>query len=64
MAIDPLAGAGPTVSLDVAADCLGIGKSLAYQLLKRGEFPVRVLRIGRRNRVPTADLRALLGIAS
>jgi len=60
--LDSLADAGPTVTVDVAAQCLGIGRSLAYQLLKRGEFPVRVLKVGNRNRIPTADLRTLLGI--
>ncbi len=55
--------AGPTVSLDVAAAALGIGRSLAYQLVKRGQFPVRILKLGNRNRVATAELLCLLGMS-
>lgn len=39
---------------------LGIGRSLAYELAKRGEFPVRVLRIGRLYRVSQSELDAYL----
>lgn len=55
-----LAEAGPTISAEQAFKFLGISRSLGYQLLKRGEFPVRVLRLGTRNRIPTADLMRLL----
>jgi len=40
--------------------CLGRGKS--YELARRGEFPVPVLRLGAEYRVPTAALLQLLGI--
>jgi hypothetical protein len=55
-----LAAAGATVDVVRAGRALGIGRSLTYELLRRGEFPVRVLRLGSRVRVPTADLIALL----
>lgn len=55
-----LASAGATVDVVMAGRALGIGRSLTYELLRRGEFPVRVLRLGSRVRVPTADLIALL----
>lgn len=58
--IAELARAGATVDIVKAGRALGIGRSLAYDLLRRGEFPVRVLRLGSRVRVPTADLIALL----
>ncbi len=54
-----LAEAGPTVSLAEAAQVLGIGRATAYALAKRGEFPTRVVALGRCRRVPTSDLRAL-----
>ena len=38
--------------------------STAYALAQKGEFPVRVVRIGSRYVVPTADLRALLGMGA
>lgn len=53
------------VSFDlmVAARALGIGRTLAYSLAKRGQFPVRVLRLGNRYRVTRADLLRVLGVA-
>lgn len=45
-----------------AGRALGLGRSTTYELITRGEFPVRVLRLGRQYRVATADLLALLGI--
>lgn len=57
-----LARAAPTTDLPTAGRALGIGGNLAYELNTRGEFPVRVLRLGRKLRVPVADLLAYLGI--
>ena len=50
-----------TVTIEEAAMALGIGRSLAYDLTRRGEFPCRVLRLGRLLKVPVADLERLLG---
>ena len=52
----------PTVDIEEAARLLGCGRSLAYELARRGEFPCRVLRLGRRYVVPSADLLRLLGM--
>lgn len=41
---------------------LGIGRTASYELQARGEFPVTVLRLGNKFRVPTAELHALLGV--
>lgn len=49
-----------TVDVVIAAAAFGIGRTHAYELVKRNEFPVRVIRIGRRLRVVTADLLALV----
>ena len=51
----------PTIDVETAAAILGIGRTLAYQLAKQDRFPCRVLRIGRRYLVPTAELVRLLG---
>lgn len=51
-----------SVDLMVAARALGIGRSLAYDMAKRGRFPVRVLRLGNRYRVTRADLLRVLGV--
>jgi predicted DNA-binding transcriptional regulator AlpA len=52
--------AGHTVSVPEAARALGISSWLAYELIKRGEFPVPTLRLGARHRVPTELLRRVL----
>lgn len=44
-----------------AAQVLGIGRTTTYELIKRGEFPVRVLHLGKKSRVSRADLLAYLG---
>ena len=52
---------GVTTNLETAADILGIGRTLAYELIKNDQFPVRVLRLGRRVLVPVPELLQLLG---
>lgn len=52
----------PTVDLMTAAQALGLGRTKAYELAKRGEFPCRVIRVGDTYRIPTAGLLRLLGI--
>jgi excisionase family DNA binding protein len=56
-----LADLPPVIDMyPTAAEMLGIGRSTAYELTRRGEFPVPVLRVGHRLRVVTAHLRELL----
>jgi hypothetical protein len=50
-----------TTDVATAGAILDIGRSKAYELAKSGEFPVTVLRIGRRYLVPTSAILALLG---
>jgi len=52
----------PTLTIDEARSWLRLGRSTAYDLAARGEFPCPVIRVGSGYRVPTAGLRALLGI--
>jgi predicted DNA-binding transcriptional regulator AlpA len=53
----------PTVPLwPDAAGALGLSRTAAYELVRRGELPVRTLRLGRLIRVPTAELLTVLGI--
>jgi hypothetical protein len=62
MTNDELRALPATVSLTTAARALGCGRTLAYDLARRGQFPCRVLHLGRRYRVPTADLLHALGL--
>lgn len=53
----------PTTDLATAAAVLGIGRSTAYTLAAAGDFPCKVIRIGTRYRVVTADLQRLFAVA-
>ena len=52
------------VSFDivVAGRAYDMGRTKAYELAKRGEFPCRVLKIGNSYRVTRADLLRSLGL--
>lgn len=56
--------ASPTVSFGVACVALGIGLTAGREALRRGDYPVRVVRVGRCLRVPSADLARLLGVGA
>jgi excisionase family DNA binding protein len=47
-----------TMSVDEASEALGISRSLAYELVRRGEIPS--LRLGRRIVVPVRALDDLV----
>jgi hypothetical protein len=51
-----------SVDLMTAASALGLGRTKAYELARRDQFPCRVIRIGETYRVPTAGLLELLGV--
>ena len=53
----------PTTDLVAAAKVLGVARSTAYKLAAAGEFPCKVIRVGTRYRVVTADLYRLLDAA-
>lgn len=53
-----------TVDLMTAAAALRLGRTKAYQLARRDEFPCRVIRIGDTYRVPTPGLLELLGVTA
>lgn len=57
-----LAEAGPTVDIPTVAKCYGIHRNSAYELASRDELGVPVLKLGRALRVPTAELRRVLGL--
>lgn len=59
---DELLGLPAVVDLPTAADVLGIGHSSAYELVRTGQWPTPVLRLGRLIRVPSAPLLALVGV--
>lgn len=52
--------AGPTISITDTAKVLGISRGTAYDLARRDELGVQVIRLGRSLRVSTASLRQLV----
>jgi hypothetical protein len=53
-----------TTDIETAAAILGIGRTLAFELARTEQFPVRLLRMGRRITVPVADLLVYLGVTA
>lgn len=51
------------VPLAIAARALGMGRTKAYDLARRGEFPLRVIPCGPKYVVPRSALLKELGIA-
>jgi hypothetical protein len=52
-----------TVDLLTAARAFGLGRTVAYSLAKRAQFPCRVFRAGGRYVVARGDLLRALGVA-
>lgn len=52
----------PVLDLLTAAAFLGIGRTAAYQLVRAGQWPTPVVRLGRLIKIPTAPLLELLGL--
>lgn len=49
-----------TVDVETAATALGVSRSTAYEAIRCGTFPVKVIPVSRRKVVVTASLVALL----
>ena len=58
--VEDIRALGAVTDLPTAAAILGIGRSTAYTLANTDQFPVPVLRIGRRYRVAVAHLLRLI----
>lgn len=50
------------VDLTTAGRAFGVGRTKAFELARAGEFPVKVLRVGRKFRVPKAAILEALGV--
>ena len=59
---DRVRALGVATDLVTAAAVLGIGRTTAHALVRADRFPVPVIRVGRRYRVPVAPLLQLLSI--
>ncbi|MGW1629272.1 DNA-binding protein [Streptomyces anthocyanicus] len=62
MGLEELLALPATVNVTTAGRALGIGRDKAYELIRKGKFPVRTLPLGGTVRVPTVELWKVLGI--
>jgi predicted DNA-binding transcriptional regulator AlpA len=53
-----------TVSPAKGATAYGISRSYAYELVRRGEFPAKTIRVGGKIRIVTASILAALSSES
>jgi excisionase family DNA binding protein len=60
MTVEELRGLPVVIDLPTAARALNIGRTVAYRLVRTGDWPTSVLRLGRQIRIPTAEVRRLL----
>lgn len=58
--IDEIRGWPATVDPATGGAAFGISRSYAYELVRRGEFPAKVLKVGGKSRVVTASILAAL----
>jgi excisionase family DNA binding protein len=57
----PAAGERPTaLTVEEAARMLGIGRTLAYELIRTGDWPTPILHLGRLIKIPSGPLITLL----
>lgn len=62
---DQVRDLGVRTTVPIAGDVLaGLCETEAYALYRRGEFPVPVLRVGRRFVVPVAPILEALGLSA
>lgn len=57
---DELTDLPALLDVEAAARVLGVGRSLAYQLVREGKWPTPVLRVGRLIKIPSAPLVRLI----
>jgi hypothetical protein len=52
------------VDVVTAAEVLGIGRTVAHELVRTNRFPTPVVRVGHKIKIPTAYLIELLGLST
>ena len=62
MTVDRALSVPPVVDVPTAAAILGIGRSAAYELVRLGQWPTPVLRLGKLIRIPSGPLLELVGL--
>jgi excisionase family DNA binding protein len=57
-----LAALPAVLNVEQAAEVLDLSRTAAYELIRSGEWPTPVFRLGRLIRIPTAPVLRLLGV--
>ena len=63
MSMDELLSLPVSVDLTTAGRAFGLGRTKAFELARQERFPVRVLRVGQKYRVPRSAIFEALGIS-
>ena len=63
MTVEQMRNLPPVVDVLTAAAILGIGRTAAYELIRIGQWPTPILRLGKLIRVPSAHLLDLVGVS-
>jgi len=63
MTVEQARNLPPVVDVLTAAAILGIGRTAAYELIRLGQWPTPILRVGKLIRVPSAPLLELEGVS-
>lgn len=62
MSREQLVALPAVVDVPTAASVLGLSRTTAYELIRVGEWPTPVLRLGKLIRLPTGPILELLGV--
>lgn len=62
MTVERVQQVPPVVDVPTAAAILGIGRTAAYELIRVGQWPTPVLRLGKLIRIPSAPLLELIQV--
>jgi hypothetical protein len=54
----------PTLDVVSAGALLGVGRTIAYRLVREDAWPTHVVRVGRKIVIPTVPLLEFLGISA
>jgi predicted DNA-binding transcriptional regulator AlpA len=63
MTVEQARNLPPVIDVLTAAAILGIGRTAAYELIRIGQWPTPILRVGKLIRVPSAPLLDLVGVS-
>jgi len=63
MTVEQMRNLPPVVDVLTAAAILGIGRTAAYELIRIGQWPTPILRLGKLIRVPSTPLLDLVGVS-